>query len=134
MLGFGENKEQKEKGSNKREQNFLSSDYLKHHQYEDLCLFKRFFNFKIADLTDSHDVDIFDELTPEEMARKMHKRIHDCCNLKIKLLIYVCFFHAFFHYATGREGSALQRACYPFGLCLTVIFIKYLLKKFRWME
>ena len=83
---------------------------------------------------DSETKEVLDAYTQEEIERRKREFIHNCCDFKIKLMIAVIFIEGIQHYLLDKPGSVIQRCSYPFGLVLSTMLIKMLLKKFKWLE
>ena len=67
----------------------------------------------------------------EEMRRQ---KIHECCDLSMKVSIVVTLVAYFSHIILKREGSAFIRASYVFSLVISSLTVKLLITKYPKME
>ena len=78
--------------------------------------------------------EVLDEISPEEIAMKQHYKIHECLNFKIKLMTIVSVIELIFHMISENDDKTFKEAMYSFLMVFSLIIIKLILKKNRWLE
>lgn len=64
--------------------------------------------------------------------RRCESMIH-VCNYTKKAMMAVAIVVGMIHYCLGRQGSPLQRACYPLSMCIVSHGLTIIIKKYPFM-